>query len=255
MGICDYLDACRETDYDLTGTRIEASGPVEAFGGHVCAYVPYTNEACDHLEVQLPPIQTWGREYVSRPMTDGGGPGENLVRVVAAFDGTYVTVEPPQGGVGEAWLDANQWVEFMAAEPFRVGADHAIQVGQFLVGQYYPEPDAARGDPAMTVLVPSEQFRSDYIFVAPSSYNPGTNGQNFLLVIRSPGMEVRMDGTPVSADWQAAAGREVGIVLVDGGTHTITGTAPFGMIAYGLGSFTSYAYPAGLNLDPITILI
>jgi hypothetical protein len=34
----------------------------------------------------------------------------------------------------------------------------------------------------------------------------------------------------------------------------INGTEPFGLVAYGLGSFTSYATPAGLNLTPITVL-
>jgi hypothetical protein len=255
MGMCDYLDTCREAEYDLTGSRIRANHPVEVFGGHVCAYVPYTAQACDHLEVQLAPIQTWGKEYVSRPMTDNGGPGENLVRVIAAFDGTDIVVDPPQGGVGTVTLNASEWVEFMAGEPFRVSATHAIQVGQFLVGQYYPDPDSARGDPAMTVLVPNEQFRSDYIFTAPSSYNAGTNGQSWVLVIRPPGMALTLDGAGVSADWQAAGGREVGIVPIAGGTHTISGAEPFGMITYGLGSFTSYAYPAGLNLEPITILL
>ncbi|MBI5489796.1 MAG: IgGFc-binding protein [Deltaproteobacteria bacterium] len=255
FGICDYLDTCFEFEHDLTGSRIRANHPVQVFGGHVCAYVPYTSQACDHLEVQLAPIQTWGKEYVSRPMTDNGGPGENLVRVVAAFDGTHISVDPPQGDIGEVDLAAYEWVEFMAWEPFHVTASQAVQVGQFLVGQYYPDPDAARGDPAMTVLVPNEQFRSDYIFTAPASYNAGTNGQSWVLVIRPPGMALTLDGSAVSVSWDPVGGREVGIVPIAGGTHTISGAEPFGMITYGLGSFTSYAYPAGLNLEPITILI
>jgi len=254
MGMCDYLDTCRETDFDLTGSRIWANRPVEVFGGHVCAYVPYFSQACDHLEEQLAPIQTWGRDFVSAPMTDGGGPGDNMVRVIAAFDGTEITVDPPQD-IGSATLDANQWVEFMAWEPFRVSGTRAIQVAQYVLGQYYPEPDAARGDPALTVLVPAEQYRPDYIFVAPSSYNAGTNGQTWVMVVRPPGLALTLDGAAVTADWRAVGGREIGIIAVDGGTHTIQAAEPFGLIAYGLGSFTSYASPAGLNLNPITILI
>ncbi len=41
----------------------------------------------------------------------------------------------------------------------------------------------------------------------------------------------------------------------EGGTHYIVGDEPFGMITYGMGSFTSYAYPAGLNLEQITVII
>jgi hypothetical protein len=254
FNICDYFDTCFEFEHDLTGSRITANRPVEVFGGHVCAYVPYTSEACDHLEVQLAPIQTWGKQFVSRPMTDGGGAGDNLVRVVAAFNGTEVTVDPPQGGVDKITLDANRWVEFMASSPFSVTGTEAIMVGQFLLGQYYP-PQAARGDPAMTVLVPAEQFRKDYIFVTPSSYNPTTNGQSYVLVIRPPNAALTLDGNALSATWQSVGGREVAIVPVEGGTHTMTGTEAFGMIAYGLGSFTSYAYPAGLNLNKITDVV
>jgi hypothetical protein len=255
FGMCDYLNTCFEHEFDLTGSRIVADRPVQVFGGHVCAYVPYTSQACDHLEVQVPPIQTWGKQFVSRPMTDGGGAGENLVRVVAAFDGTEVTVDPPQDGINKLVLDANRWVEFKVATPFSVSGSNAIMVGQFLLGQYYPKPAAQRGDPAMTVLVPNEQYRTDYIFVTPSSYNPSTNGQSYVLVIRPPGMELTLDGSPVTATWQAVGGREVGIVPVEGGTHTMVGAMPFGMIAYGLGNFTSYAYPAGLNLNKITDVV
>ena len=58
----------------------------------------------------------------------------------------------------------------------------------------------------------------------------------------------------VANDQLAQQLAEVGVILLEGGTHAISGTQPFGLIAYGLGSFTSYATPAGLNLEPITIL-
>jgi hypothetical protein len=252
LRICDAMDACREAEFDLTGSRIHADRPVEVFGGHVCAYVPYTSEACDHLEVQLPPIETWGTEFVSTPMVDLGTSTENLVRVVAAFDGTEVTVDPPQGGVSAVTLGAGQWAEFLASSAFHVRGSEAILVGQFLLGQYAPEPDAARGDPALTVLVPGEQYRPDYTFITPTSYRADTNGQNYVMIVRPPGLALTLDGAPVSATWQPVAGREVGVATLGGGTHVISGADAFGLIAYGLGSFTSYAYPAGLNLEQIT---
>ena len=255
MGMCDFMDTCFEHEHDMTGSRVVADRPVQVFGGHSCAYVPYSSQACDHLEVQVPPIQTWGKQYVSRPMTDGAVSGQNLVRVVAAFDATEVTVNPPQAGIDKIVLDANRWVEFMASTPFSVSGSNAIMVGQYLLGQSFPEPDAARGDPAMTVLVPSEQYRQDYIFVTPSSYNAGTNGQSYVLVIRPPGVDLTLDGNPVNVTWEPVGGKEVGILPVEGGTHTITGASAFGMIAYGLGSYTSYAYPAGLNLNKITDVV
>lgn len=255
MGICDYLDTCREIDFDLTGSRIRADQPVAVFGGHVCSYVPYTSQAYDHLEVQLAPIQTWGTEYVTAPMRDAGTTYPNLVRVVAAFDGTEVTLSPPQDGLSTFTLNEFTFREFFASSPFQITGSRAILVGQFLLGQYFPEPDASRGDPAMTMLVPSAQYREDYVFVTPTSYNPTTNGQSYVMIVRPPGLDLVLDGATLSVTWESVGGMEIGTVAVEGGTHTISGADAFGMITFGMGSFTSYAYPAGLNLEQITTII
>jgi hypothetical protein len=106
----------------------------------------------------------------------------------------------------------------------------------------------------MTLLTPAEQYRSDYTFILPTSYNASTNGQNHLLVIREPGLAIMLDGAPVTSAFQPIGGREIGVVLLDGGSHHITAAAPFGLIAYGLGSYTSYATLAGLDLEPITVI-
>jgi hypothetical protein len=242
---------CNETDYDLTGTRITADQAVAVFGGHTCAYVPYYAQACDHIEEQMPPIETLGREYVGAPMGDGSIMADNVVRVIAGVSDTEVTIE---GAGGSGTLAAGQYIEFEASRPFHVTASHGVMVAQYLRGQFASTPEAARGDPGMTLLVPSEQFRQDYTFILPTSYNPGTNGQNFVLVTRPPGLTVLVDGTPVSVPFTTIGPSEVGVVPLAGGTHSMTAEDGFGIIAYGLGSFTSYATPAGLNLEPINIL-
>ena len=252
--ICDLFDTCGETEHDLTGTRIEADRPVAVFGGHTCAYIPYTAQACDHLETQMPPVQSWGRDYVSAPMGAGTTGGRNLVRVLGAFDGTAVTVTPPQEGTSGGMVSRGGMLEFYATSPFQVTATEAVMVAQYLLGQYSTDPPAMRGDPAMTVLVPSEQYRSDYTFILPTSYNESTNGQSYVMVVRPPGLDLVLDTATVAATWQPVGGREIGIVPLPGGTHAIQATSPFGLIAYGLGSFTSYATPAGLNLEQITVL-
>ena len=249
-----FFDTCRETDFDVTGSRITASQPVAVFGGHVCAYVPYQAQACDHLEAQLAPLQTWGRDYVTTPMIDTGSPRPNLIRVVAAFDATSVTLDPPQAGVGTVTLAAGEWVEALSESPVHITGSRAIQVSQYLLGQNYTEPAAARGDPAMTVLVPREQWRLDYVFATPSSYNASTNGQSYVLITRPAGLEIRLDGSPISASWSPVGALEVGIVPLEGGTHRLEGADSFGVIVYGMGTYTSYAYPAGLDFEPIVLI-
>ena len=177
----------------------------------------------------------------------------NVVRVVAAFDGTNVTVAPPQGGVGSATLGEGQWLEFDATQPFRVSGSRGIMVAQYLVGQFASEPEAARGDPAMLVLPPEEQFRDDYTFVTPTSYNASTQGQSFLLVVRPAGLAITLDGSPLSATFATVGDREVATVPVNGGTHSMAAANEFGVFVFGMGRFTSYAYPAGLDLEEILL--
>ena len=74
------------------------------------------------------------------------------------------------------------------------------------------------------------------------------------MVIRPPGLEILIDGAPVGATFVPIGGSEIAVVPLDGGTHSTSAAMPFGLIAYGMGSFTSYATPAGLDLEPITIL-
>ena len=255
-GKAEDINTCYEHEYDLTGSRISADRPVQAFGGHVCAYVPHHAQACDHMEVQLPPIQSWGRSYVSRPMTDGEvaeKDQKNLVRVIAAFDNTTITVSPPQDGVDTRVINANEHVQFMASEPFSVTGTTAIMVAQYMLGQrFFPNPDTVRGDPSLTVLVPAEQYRKDYDFIAPTSYNPTTKGQNYLLITRKPGSAVALNGTTVGGTWKSAGGWEMSIVPIEGGTHRLESGTEFGAMVFGVGAYTSYLYPAGLNVAGIT---
>ncbi len=245
---------CNEADFDLTGSRVTANRPVAVFGGHTCAYVPYWAQACDHLESQMPPLETWGRNYVSGPMRDTGVNSVNILRVMAAQDGTNITVDPPQGGTSTFTLGAGQWREIEVSSPFRLTGDRGILATQYLVGQLATMPEPERGDPSMVALPPVEQYRSDYTFVTPNSYNTSVDGQSYLLVVRPVGLAITLDGSAVTTTWTTVGDREVGIIPLSGGTHRMEAAMPFGVMVYGMGITTSYAYPAGLNLEEIFLI-
>jgi hypothetical protein len=52
---------------DLSGARIRSTAPVAVFTGHTCSFYPQTQGACDHLEEQLFPVETWGDRYLLTP--------------------------------------------------------------------------------------------------------------------------------------------------------------------------------------------
>ncbi len=239
---------CREHGHDVTGSVVRSDRPVAVFSGHACAFVPYDIGMCDHLETQLAPVTTWGRKLATAPMRDPGVNVPNLLRVIAARDDTTVTFDPPVDGRERVLLDAGEHVEVSVAAPVAIEADAPIQVAQYLMGQFAADPPSDRGDPALTILVPAEQFRPDYVFVTPTSYSDNPFGQSYVLVSRRPDVPIELDGEQLEATWASAGDQELAVVPVGGGTHRARSAAPFGLVAFGLGSYTSFAYPAGLNL-------
>ena len=57
-----------DSDADFTGTTIQSHKPVAVLGGHACALIPPSTPAGDHLVEQLPPVNTWGRHFVTMPL-------------------------------------------------------------------------------------------------------------------------------------------------------------------------------------------
>jgi hypothetical protein len=100
-------------------------------------------------------------------------------------------------------------------------------------------------------MVPSEQYRTSYTFLAPESY-----AQNYVNIVAKTGATVSLDGTVVGAWTQVGTGEwSVSKQQIQGGTHTIstTGADGFGIEVYGVGSYTSYMFPGGLDVKAIDI--
>jgi hypothetical protein len=238
---------CPETGFDLTGTEVTSDVPVGVFGGHECAFVPVDRYACDHLEEQMPPVSMWGREHVSIAVGSDGADGPNRVRVIASVDETVITIEPPQDGVSTATLARGQWVELTVQGVFRITSPQPILVSQYLYGQDFDAPEGARrGDPSMWIVPPVEQYQDAYSIALPASYLVENNGALFLAVVRSAGDAIAMDGSPLELEVTGTAGGyEAAIVRVEAGSHKLSASEPFALIAIGMSDFTSFASAAG----------
>lgn len=94
--------------------------------------------------------------------------------------------------------------------------------------------------------VPWSQTRAAYDFLVPTTYTT-----NWLNVVAPAGTPVLPDGAPV-ATWSSigSSGYDAARVSVAPGSHQVTSDdgATFGITAYGYAQYTSYLYPAGLNL-------
>lgn len=249
------IEYCSVPDeYDLTGTEVRATGPVQVLSGHNCTFVPYNRWACDHLEEAMFPLETWGTESIisaSQPIRAE----PNVIRIVSGADNNALSFDPAPPGVSATTLNRGQVLEFETAESFRVSGSAALMVTQVLVGQDYAgigmAGDMSEGDPAMSLGIPTEQFRTEYNFLAPTTYT-----RSFLNVTAPTGATVTLDGAPVSGFTPVGGtGYSVARVPISGGQHAISGDQAFGIVVYGFGSYTSYMYPGGLDFEEINPLI
>jgi hypothetical protein len=235
-------------DYDLTGSEVHASGKVAVIAGHNCSFVPYGRWACDHQEEQLFPLQAWGKDYlvsVTKPLREE----PNVIRIVSGADGNQLAFTP---AVAPAMtLARGQMFEFETGIDFNVTGSKALMVAQFLVGQDYAGILSAGpmglGDPSLSLAIPTEQFRASYTILVPESYE-----LNLINLTARAGSQVLLDDqavpgfVPVPGTSMATARVEV-----SSGQHDLRADEPFGVVSYGFGLYTSYMYPAGLDLKRI----
>jgi hypothetical protein len=145
-----------------------------------------------------------------------------------------------------------------------------IQVSQEAAGVKSGLPG---GDPSLTFLPATEQWRTDNVFLTPDKYL-----FDFVVVAAPAGAKVFLDGLPIDGTLcdVATVGKDpvsniyrcqLSFPVVDpsvpapsnikpgrqnDGVHRVQADAPVGVIVYGFDNFVSYAYAAGTELVDIT---
>lgn len=245
--------------HDLTGTQITATAPVQVIAGHDCANVPSKVAACDHMEESLIPVPTWGNSVlVAAPQavigaaTATGNPDVQVVRVMSAVNGNQLTFDPPVPSLTNKTLNAGAFVDIpIDNKSYQISGTGAIQVAQFMAGGDQVDKansgtPQSKGDPSLSLAVPSSQFRTSYTFLVPDSYT-----YDFVNVIAEAGTVLTLDGTEVAnPKWKPIGSSNFSVARLPlvGGNHTMTAESAFGIVVYGYGAYTSYMYPGGLNL-------
>lgn len=227
---------------DLTGTIIESSHPVAVFGGNRCTDIPSGYYACDHIIEQMTPVATWGKEFDAFPFKPRQRAKGDVLRVLASVNGTVVKIN----GSVAATINRGKFHELMVTAPMEISTSEPALVGQYLTGSDY---EGRIGDPSESLVVPTEQFMRGYTFLIPTGY--AENYVNVVTPTTSLGALI-VDGNPVNPTLFTAAGTKglsFGIIPLTEGSHTMSGSAPFGIYVYGYNSYVSYAYPGGLALE------
>lgn len=260
---------------DLSGARITANQPISVFSGHMCTYFPQEFGACDHLEEQLFPVDTWGQEFALVPaFIRARNPGAALEatwwKIIARDDNTRIALSAPYNSLGPREpgfdgvpdcadhlvddrtieLDAGQFCEFGTQSPVTANATGPLMVMGIISGQdttgVFQAFGAHAGDPAIFLVPPQRQYRNSYAFLAPTTYF-----NDYLTVITEPGNQLLLDGQPVDMTNATPIPGSTQVyrhLVISDGPHNVTGSQPFGIMAFAFDDYVSYAFTGGLNL-------
>jgi hypothetical protein len=277
---------------DFTGSLIDADQPMVVFSGSEASDAPVfqtlSKRYCcaDHLEQQLDPIRTAGKNFVlphtpsrTQALKNAGailGVTEEpeyfrIIAVSEAGADVETSLPPPddrfhldrQGAMRE--LVTYTDVLVTSNGPVMVGN---IQAGQEAAFVPYGMPG---GDPSFVLLPPIEQYRSDYVFLTPDKYS-----FDFIIAITPVGASIALDGHVVDGSRceighvpgydvyrcqlsfpkvdPTAPSNPVTPGMQNDGVHRVVSNGPVGVFALGWDSYVSYGYAAGTQLEAINIV-
>ncbi len=250
---------------DFTGSAVQSDRPVAVFTGNERASAsggpefnppdmqPGDTGCCtDHLEEQLFPLSSIGRKFIvtRSPIRSKGGFKEpDVLRFMGAAATTEVTTSLPAPH-DKFTLKPGETHQVSVVDDVIVTATEPVVIGQILVSQSYCN-GTLTGDPSLTIYAPTEQYRQDYLFLVPNSWD-----SNYVVISAPVGATISIDDTTPGCE-VTAIGQLDGVeyesrrCAVGEGTHTMAGDKPFGIVAYGYGSAGSYAFVGGADVRPI----
>jgi hypothetical protein len=133
---------------------------------------------------------------------------------------------------------------------FEVTGDKEFGVSTFLLGA--SAYNDKKGDPSHTNVAAVEQFRTKYVFLAPTDYPV-----LWADITATEDADIELDGKALTSGWTQIGSGPFGVYRVDltkggqDGAHALTAKKPVGVQVIGFGENTSFQYPAGLNLNLI----
>jgi len=260
--LLDTRGAARNSvDTDMSGSVVTADQPVQVIALNAITDVPSPlvpgGGYADHLEETVLPGESLGAHYLVVPPTApaGGITYGHYIRFYGNRDGTTLTY--PSGTMpagAPTTLKAGQVVDVPAltTEPFEVRGSNEFAVASIMPGGQIQDPqnqNDPQGDPSLTFAVAVEQFRTQYVFLAPTDY-----AESFADIVAPHGAQVTLDGKPAPASTGAiGAAWDIYRAPLAGttGAHVVTGDSPVGVQVIGFGHATSYYTPGGMNVRHI----
>lgn len=235
---------------DLTGTVVAGTDqngscrPFAVFGGSMCAVVECA--ACDHVNEQMTPVNTWGTSFRTVPL------GNLLAwgfRVMANENNTQVSIN---GGAPITLSAGAVHTVNNTNQPACITSDRPISVAQYMQGATC----TGSGDPSLLLLTPDDRMSMSVGFT--TLFSTQSSITHYVSVVTPTGAigQLLLDGAAIPASqfssYAACPGFSYAKMAVTPGSHRITSTTGFLAYAYGTASGESYLYGlSGTMADPL----
>jgi len=230
-----YSYICDNPTDDLTGSHVVSSQPVGVIAGNYFSYVNTNQTSYSSFEQMMFPVSSlYSTDFYSTPVSTTGA---DLVRIIAAQDGTSVRVDD---GVNPTTytLNSGKFQEIAAPRANHYTSDKPISVVQFGFSPY----QTVLGETFEMEIVPTGGFTTTSRLYSPSGFDFG----NFATIIAPTGAtgSVTLNGTAVTGFTALPGGTySWATVAVPTGQSVVTASQPVGVYATGFGTYASYGNP------------
>ena len=268
---------------DPAGSLLLSDKPVGLYAGNrFLRLQPVPAPGGESAHQQNLAVTALGSEYVAAPYETRRkdlAPEDVMYRFVGAVDGTELVYDPPVPGA-PALLTIGQVVDMSTKDAFRVRSQdekHPFALAQLMNTANLPggtRPGATApgfgmllGDEEFVIVLPPAQFLQRYAFFTDPTYAT-TN----LVLTRVKQADVF---APVTVDCLGEIGgwkpvgqdgvfevatvdlvrADIGVNGCKNGHHVAESKGLFGLVVWGLDSYSSYAYPAGGSATALSDVI
>lgn len=229
---------------DLTGTHISAvdKKKIAVFGGTKCVNIPSGCFACDVLMEQVIPVSRLGKKYLLSQLSTSSITPDYTYRIISTENNNKISVN---GKPLKTMQKGEVYNEHNVGKAICITADEPIMVIQYMQGAHC---SSNVGDPAMVIIPPIEQFIKRVNYATPTYVGFLTH---YVYILLEKNASVSINGKKVNSslfqNYSSCGDYKYVNLDLSAGNHLVESNEGFSMIAYGHGSFISYAYIGGTS--------
>ncbi|MBU2993395.1 VPLPA-CTERM sorting domain-containing protein [Octadecabacter sp. 1_MG-2023] len=227
---------------DLSGTRVQSTSAVAVFAGTECTNVGGV-AACDHLIQQQFGVENFDTEFLVAG-TPFAGADKDLIRVIAAEDGTEVFIN----NVSQGTINAGEVLEVDNVGNASITSDKPVSVGQFMRGV---SGTRTTGDPAFALIPSVDQLLDAYSFTTPVGGDAFSDNQLNIAIAQADAASLELNGVAVDTSmFTLLDGILYGTISVGIGAGVVEADNAFLATISGFDNADSYLTPIASAFSP-----